>query len=74
VSTAARKARKRAGEKFEKAPKVGTPVEERAIPQVMKHDRVFGYGAFPSNRAAKKVADRKKLLAGIAAGQTEKEN
>lgn len=30
MSTAARKARKRAGIKFEKAPKVGTPIQERA--------------------------------------------
>lgn len=31
MSTAARKARKRAGIKFTKAPKVGTPVAERAF-------------------------------------------
>ena len=72
MSNAARKARKRAGEKFVKAPKVGTPIELRAIPQVMKHDPVFGYGVFPSNRAAKKVADRKKLLATVA-GQSNEE-
>lgn len=66
MSTKARKARKRAGVKFEKAnagaAKVGTPVEERSVPLVLKkRDGAFGY--FPSNRALRKVADRVKLLA-----------
>jgi hypothetical protein len=71
MSNTARKARKRARVQFEKPAKVGTPIDERAIPQVTRMDAVFGYGVHPSNRAKKKVADRKKLLVTVAGVENE---
>ena len=64
MSTKARKARKRAGIPFVKAPKVGTPLEERAVPLVSrKVDGVLGW--HPSNRAVKKLADRSRVVAPV---------
>lgn len=37
MSTTARKARKKSGEKFVRQPKVGTPVQDRAENQPMPH-------------------------------------
>lgn len=55
MSTAARKARKRAGEKFHHPEKVATPITERHIPEVVRRGKT-GFGFYPSNRAAKKAA------------------
>lgn len=59
MSTAARKARKRAGIQFQHPVKVGTPIEQRAVPAVYKRDSVFGLGNYPSNRAQTKLANQR---------------
>jgi hypothetical protein len=63
MSTAARKARKRAGVQFTHPTKVGTPIEDRALPVVRKYVR----GAWitgTSNRAAAKAQRVLKALRG----------
>lgn len=55
MPTKARKARKRAGEKLIKEPKVGTPRNERFIP-VYNRQGPFGFGAYPSARQKRKLA------------------
>lgn len=55
MSTAARKARKRAGIKFERKPKVGTPLLERAEFAGMVFGPVKGRARWHF-RSAKKVA------------------
>lgn len=58
MSTAARKARKKAGIPFSKPAKVGTPPHERFVQDVLKKG-VFGVlGMYPSNRAKAKIARR----------------
>lgn len=54
MSTAARKARKRAGIKFEKAPKVGTPLEDRTVPMVQRMVKGM-FRILPSARARKRI-------------------
>lgn len=54
MSTRARKARKRSGEKFVREPKVGTPLEERTLRQVVKETR-FGQRLRPSNRHKRQI-------------------
>lgn len=58
MSTAARKARKRAGIRFEKPAKVGTPVMQRSVPLVMDGSGML----WPSKRARRKQRDRVELL------------
>lgn len=59
MSTARRKARKRAGVKFEKAPHVGTPVAERAenMPKLVKLG-AGGYMERTTSRAKRRLAAR----------------
>ena len=52
MSNAARKARKRSGEKFTKPAKVGTPLEQRKIEPVF--DRASG-SMHPSRRQYRKI-------------------
>lgn len=55
MSTAARKARKRAGIKFEKQPKVGTPFQDRAwFSQLVTGFNGRQPAALPRLRSAKK--------------------
>lgn len=63
MSNTARKARKRAEIKFEKAPKVGTPREERAVPMVQR--KVKGVlRTLPSARALKRIKRQQDAAAG----------
>lgn len=63
MSNTARKARKRAGIRFEKAPKVGTPREERAVPYVQK--LVDGvWVTVPAVRATKRIKRQQDAAAG----------
>lgn len=55
MANAERKARKRAGTKIERTPKVATPLEERTINHVVKQTR-FGDRLRPSNRGKKRIA------------------
>jgi hypothetical protein len=65
MGTAVRKARKAeqraTGKAFTHPVKVGTPLDERSVPLVLKKSGgVLGH--FPSSRATKKLADRAELL------------
>lgn len=57
MSTAARKARKRAGIKFTKTPKVGTPFLERSwVTALVMHPVSKRYPLGMAPRSAKKIA------------------
>lgn len=60
MSTTARKARKRSGEKFTRKPKEATPLEARSIRMVVKKTPV-GPELSPSNRHRKKIQDAIKI-------------
>ncbi len=64
MSTKDRKARKRAGERFVKAPKEATPREERFVPLVLKKGRDGILGYYPSNRAMKRIKRQQDAVAG----------
>lgn len=59
MSTAARKARKRAGIKFFKEPKVGTPLAQRSVGI---HYQPTKGGFMESNRALRKIGAAAELL------------
>lgn len=58
MSTAARKARKRVGERLARVEKAGTPVEERAVRMVWKKGPMGALGWIPSNRERAAVKRR----------------
>lgn len=60
MSNAARKARKRAGEKFVRTPKEPTPLSERQIRMVVKRTKL-GPRELPSNRHAKRMAKEREI-------------
>lgn len=66
MSNTQRKARKKAGIQFKRTPKVGTPLDERAVPVVQKTIRNIPTTG-QSNRAAKKISDRIAFIAKHAA-------
>jgi hypothetical protein len=69
MATAARKARKRSGEKFTKTAKVGTPLEERRIEPVF--DRTTG-GFHPSHKAYRRIKDAIDIRDGVNHGNAER--
>lgn len=64
MSTTARKARKRSGEKFTKPAKVATPMEERKIEPVF--DRASGE-VHPSRRQYRKIKSAIEVRDGVQA-------
>ncbi len=63
MSTYARKTRKRSGEKFAKAPKIGTPLEDRSLGQPII-DRASGR-IHPSHRKFNKMVKRIEARDGV---------
>lgn len=69
MSTAARKARKRAGIKFEKAQKVGTPPEQRSyVTQPVQGPAGTKFANYQQPRSAKK---RERFLKRFTSANTE---
>ena len=64
MSNTARKARKRAGIRFEKPAKVGTPREERWVQLVWKRGPLGTLGLYPSARAQKRIRRQQDAAAG----------
>lgn len=64
MSNAARKARKRAGIKFVKPAKVGTPLEDRHVPLVLKKGPDGNLGWHESTRALRRLKRHKDAAAG----------